>query len=66
MATAARDELFLVRGDETDSHFGSVFRPVLQPGAACLLDKPASSAHLQMSLPLENVDERMTSGAIQA
>lgn len=26
----------------------------------------ASSAHLQMSLPLENVDERMTSGDIQA
>lgn len=60
MATAARSELFLVHvvltvSDQSYSAVHVVI-PAITP----------SSAHLQTSLPLENVDERMTSGAIQA
>lgn len=61
MATAARAELF------SSAWCFNRFRPVPQHDAFGFFPaKTPSPAHLQTSLPLENVDERMTSGAIQA
>lgn len=52
----------MFRGDKPPS---KGFVLVLEP-AKVSASYAGSSAHLQISLPLENVDERMTSGAIQA
>lgn len=52
----------MFRGDKLPS---KGFVLVLEPAKVSAW-YAGSSAHLQISLPLENVDERMTSGAIQA